>query len=168
MNSIQLKKTIKSNLATVKKQISTTDGFAAWWTADCEVVNDKPGSLCTFNFVKRSTCVILRVQESSASKFRIDYVSDRKMPDWKGTYLEFELNEVPGGTQVVFTHGGFSKKNAYFFWSIGVWEHFLESLRTSVEVGKGDPFTEKPPGRVITQLLKMPYYQIKALLAGGK
>jgi hypothetical protein len=68
--------------------------------------------------------------------------SHSRFPEWTGTQLSFELDELPdGSTRLRFRHGGLVPDlgECFDLCSTG-WDHYVRSLTNFVETGAGDPW----------------------------
>ena len=69
---------------------------------------------------------------------------------WKGTSVTWRLTPVHGGTQVVFTHSGFAEADRRYEITRAWWEHFLGSLKSYLETGKGTPGSPLLQGKALS------------------
>ena len=69
---------------------------------------------------------------------------------WKGTSVTWRLTPVHGGTQVVFTHSGFAEADRRYEITRAWWEHFLASLKSYLETGKGTPGSPLLQGKALS------------------
>jgi len=69
---------------------------------------------------------------------------------WKGTSVTWRLTPVHGGTQVVFTHSGFAQADRRYEITRAWWEHFLGSLKSYLETGKGTPGSPLLQGKALS------------------
>jgi uncharacterized protein YndB with AHSA1/START domain len=114
-----------------------------WWTNDLNVTS-VVGSIAEFRFGEWGDFVIrLEVAElDEGSKVR--WISRRgPAAHWEGTSVTWRLTPVHNGTQVVFNHDGFVQADERYEMTSVWWEHFLGSLKSYLETGKGTPGTPK-------------------------
>jgi uncharacterized protein YndB with AHSA1/START domain len=119
--------------------LTQQDEIACWWTND---LSAKPeiGSLAEFRFSEGTFIVQLEVAELDKDK-KVSWIS-RQGPStghWVGTSVTWQLTPSHNGTQVVFNHDGFAQADRRYEITRAWWEHFLASLKSYLETGKGNP-----------------------------
>lgn len=111
-----------------------------WWTNDLNVTPEA-GSLAEFRFGEWGDFVIrFEIAELNQNE-KVHWIT-RQGPStghWKGTSVTWRLTPVRGGTQVVFNHDGFAQADRRYEITRAWWEHFLTSLKSYLETGKGTP-----------------------------
>jgi hypothetical protein len=58
---------------------------------------------------------------------------------WAGNSVTWQLTSVHNGTRLVFTHEGVARVDEKYAWTHVWWEHFLASLKSYLQMGKGTP-----------------------------
>jgi uncharacterized protein YndB with AHSA1/START domain len=139
MSSIEQSVVIEAKPAKVFAALTEQAGYNGWWSKDCQI-GKQAGDESSLKFDKQGTIVSMR--------FRIDaIVRDEEvrwtcvahdMPDWVGTTLRWSIARQGDGTLVRLEHAGW-KGQAPEPVTQG-WQHFLASLRSFVETGKGEPW----------------------------
>jgi hypothetical protein len=51
----------------------------------------------------------------------------------------WQLEPIPNGTRLLFTHDGFIEYDEAYEQTRGNWDYFLDSLKSYLETGKGTP-----------------------------
>ena len=126
---------VNGSNAEVMTALTTIDGLSKWWTSTTEG-SSAPGEVIGFRFGEH------------VSHARVDEVGDSRMawtfegsnPDWEGTRVTFDLEQVDGKTLVRFGHLGWREANTFFGHCSMKWATFLLSLKALVEDGQGRPF----------------------------
>ena len=139
MNIIKDKLIIRGKIDQVFGALTEQAGYNGWWSKDCQI-GSKPGDESKLKFNKDGSIVSMR--------FRIDeIVPDRSvrwtcvghdMDSWIGTELRWDLATDETGTEVTFEHGGW--KGPAPEPVVQGWHHFLGSLRSYIETGRGQPW----------------------------
>jgi uncharacterized protein YndB with AHSA1/START domain len=128
----------------VYEAITTPAGNRGWWTSDCEV-GSRVGEQATFRFNPMGGGA-----GTIEMRFRIDKLErDRAVewtcvgqmnnPEWQDTKVTFGLAPSGDGTRVEFLHSGWRERSKVYDACVGGWTHFLASLKSYVEIGKGTP-----------------------------
>ena len=119
--------------------LTQPDEIGHWWTNDLNVT-PVVGSLAEFRFGEWGDFVVrVEVAELDQDK-QVRWISRRgPAPHWDGTSVTWQLEPVHNGTRVVFNHDGFVKKDERYEMTSAWWEHFLVSLKSYLETGKGTP-----------------------------
>jgi uncharacterized protein YndB with AHSA1/START domain len=130
--------TIEAAPQRVWDALTQPDELAGWWTDDLSVTPEV-GSLAEFRFSQGTFIVQFKVAELDQDK-KVHWISRRgPAPHWEGTSVTWRLTPVHNGTQVVFNHNGFAQVDARYEMTRAWWEHFLVSLKSYLETGKGTP-----------------------------
>jgi uncharacterized protein YndB with AHSA1/START domain len=139
MSSIKREVRIKGSVRKVYEALTLQAGYRAWWNAAGEVPQAVGGEP-KLHFVKDGQPVEMR--------FRIDQMAKdatvrwtcvaHDMPSWVGTTLSWGLVEQGGDVLVSFEHAGW--KDAAPEAVAQGWQHFVESLKSYVETGAGQPW----------------------------
>jgi len=120
--------------------LTLPDEIGHWWTND---LNVKPevGSLAEFRFGEWGDFVI-RFEVAELDQDKKVYWITRRGPStghWTGTSVTWQLEPVPNGTKLVFTHDNFAQADRRYEITRAWWENFLGSLKSYLETGKGTP-----------------------------
>lgn len=121
----------------------------AWWAELVAGPSSTPGDEFTFD-VPGIHWSRLRVVESSPERVvwevvdaRIEYVAERD--EWIGTRIVFELEPVPDGTRLRFSHHGLMPELECYDSCSRAWASLVHgSLRRLVTEGRGEPYAAEP------------------------
>jgi uncharacterized protein YndB with AHSA1/START domain len=110
-----------------------------WWTNDLNA-RLEVGTLAEFRFGEWGDFVVrFEVAELDRNK-RMRWLSRRgPAPHWEGTSVTWSVTPAQNGTQLVFIHEGFAQADERYEMTSAWWEHFLVSLKSYLETGKGFP-----------------------------
>ena len=130
---------VRGDVGDVFDALTEQSGYNGWWSKDCEIAK-RPGGESKLKFNKEGNIVSMR--------FRVDEIvpgrsvrwtcTGHDMPSWIGTTLRWDLASDDPRTEVSFEHGGWKGEAPDPV--VQGWRHFLGSLRSFVETGKGDPW----------------------------
>ncbi len=139
MAAIVKELTIAAAPGRVFNALTKPDELALWWTND---LSAKPevGSLAEFRFSQGTFVIQFEIAELNADE-KVYWIS-RQGPStghWAGTSVTWQLTPVQNGTQVIFSHDGFAQADVRYELTRAWWEHFLDSLKSYLETGKGAP-----------------------------
>lgn len=133
--------TIEAAPRRVWDALTKSDELGHWWTNDLNVIAEV-GSLAEFRFGERGDFVVRFEVAELAQDEKVRWISRRgPAPHWEGTSVTWQLTPVHNGTQVVFNHDGFAQIDERYEMTRIWWEHFLVSLKSYLETGKGTPGT---------------------------
>lgn len=135
--------------ATPDRVLTAVTNPRAWWGEAVEGRADVVGEEFTFD-VRGVHWSRLRVIEAGPTRVvwgvvdaRIEYVDDAD--EWTGTRIVFDLEQVPEGTRVSFTHDGLLPELACYDSCSVAWASLLhDSLRRLVVEGRGEPYAAQP------------------------
>ena len=121
----------------------------AWWGEAVFGRSVTPGDEFTFE-VPGVHWSRLRVVESSPARVvwevvdaRIEYVAERD--EWTGTRIVFELEPVPEGARLRFSHQGLMPELECYDSCSQAWASLVQgSLRRLVTEGRGEPYAAGP------------------------
>jgi hypothetical protein len=69
----------------------------------------------------------------------LDFVADKQ--EWNGSTVRFDITDVDGRTQVVFTHDGLTADEECYEVCTNAWGMFVNgSLKARIETGQGAPY----------------------------
>lgn len=129
--------TIDAPVETVYQAIAEQQGLAAWWTHDV-VAKPVIGSIAEFDFGERyhNEMVITVLEENKRVAWRCIQGND----EWIDTTFSFELEEIPAGTRLRFTHANWRDMTDFYASCNYNWGYYLASLKRLCETGIGSPF----------------------------
>ena len=129
--------TIEATPQRVWDALTTSDEIARWWTDDLSVASEV-GSLAELRFTQGTFVIQFEIAELNADE-KVSWISRQGPPQWAGTSVTWQLTPVHNGTQVNFNHDGFVQADRRYEITRTWWEHFLASLKSYMETGKGSP-----------------------------
>jgi uncharacterized protein YndB with AHSA1/START domain len=119
--------------------LTQPEEIACWWTDDLSVTLEV-GTLAEFRFSQRTFIVQFEVAELVEGS-KVHWIT-RQGPStghWTGTSVTWYLEPIDNGTKVVFRHDNFIQADRRYEYTRAWWEHFLSSLKSYLEIGKGTP-----------------------------
>ena len=130
--------TVEATPQRVWDALTRPDEIACWWTDDLNFTPEV-GSLAEFRFSQRTFIIQLEVSEL-AERSKARWISRKgPAPHWDGTSVIWQLEPIHNGTRVLFNHNGFAQADGRYEMTRAWWEHFLVSLKSYLETGKGTP-----------------------------
>lgn len=133
--------------------VVSLDGIRGWWAKDATSTGEEPGSEHVLRFVKGDRTVAMTFRVDAVEDDRVTWTcTDNGNPIWPGTTLTWRIEALAGrdgvgtdgdrGTRVVFEHAGFrvSADHPAYAMTVEGWRHFVDSLRSYVETGAGEPW----------------------------
>jgi uncharacterized protein YndB with AHSA1/START domain len=124
--------------AAVFDALTTAAGLTAWWTGAAGS-GETDGEL-TFFFDEPKVCVMHVDRATRPTAVQWTVTACGFLPDWVGTQPTFTINPVGGAAaEVHFRHRGLTAELDCIDQCTRGWNHYLESLREYVEVGRGMP-----------------------------
>ena len=128
---------IEAAPAALYRALTDAKQLALWWIPDTRGAS-APGGALEFWFGEH--CQEMRVTALEPDRLVCWRATDRGMPDWAGTEIEFALVPRDDRTTLRFRHAGWREATGAFGHCSMSWAVFLLSLKELVEVGKGFPF----------------------------
>jgi uncharacterized protein YndB with AHSA1/START domain len=119
--------------------LTQSEEIACWWTDDLSVTPEV-GTLAEFRFSQRTFVIQFEVAELDQDK-NVHWIT-RQGPStghWAGTSVTWHLEPVHNGTKLFFNHDKFAQADRRYELTRAWWEHFLGSLKSYLETGKGTP-----------------------------
>jgi uncharacterized protein YndB with AHSA1/START domain len=142
MPAIVKELTIEATPQLVYSALTKSDAIACWWTGDLNATPEV-GSLAEFRFSPPGQgTFVIRFEIAELVQDEKVYWITRQGPatgHWAGTSVTWQLEPTHNGTRVVFNHDGFAKADERYEITRAWWEHFLVSLKSYLETGKGTP-----------------------------
>jgi uncharacterized protein YndB with AHSA1/START domain len=139
MSSIKDEVRIVAGASKVYEALTRQAGYRGWWNSVAEVP-ESVGGEAKLRFIKEGNPVNMR--------FRIDEMKPNErvrwtcighdMPSWVGTSLTWEIKESQGAVLVTLDHAGW--RDAGPEPVAQGWKHFLQSLKSYLETGTGQPW----------------------------
>lgn len=134
MAEIVHKLTIKSDKKKVFDTISTESGISKWWTSDCEI-DDKNAN---FYFQDRKFSLLMEITDNSKDE-KLVWKNVGGYEEWKGTQVEFHIEDHDDGTLLTFKHIGWESTDGNYGWCSLDWAKYLLWMRTYCEKGEIAP-----------------------------
>ena len=135
MEKIRINVTIKANLETIYKALSTEEGLSGWW-AKQTTAKPEVGFLNTFtfgNFVNK-----MKVVELIPNK-KVLWECVESIDEWASTFISFEFEDKGEKTLIRFTHSSWKGMTDMFAVCTYDWAKFMTSLKSFCETGTGNP-----------------------------
>lgn len=129
---------------------AVADQVTQWWS---DVVAGNGAAGQSFVVVFGSTAKLLKVRERKEGELLVWECRDVLMPDptsdypneWRGTRMIWQFTPDGDGTKITLTHEGLTPQLHCFETCNTAWDFFvLDSLKTYLETGKGDPHMNHP------------------------
>ncbi len=131
--------TIEAAPQRVWNALTQPDEIGHWWTNDLNATPEV-GTQAEFRF-RQGTFVIQFEVDELVQDEKVHWIT-RQGPatgHWAGTSVTWKLEPVYNGTRVIFNHDGFAQADERYEITRAWWEHFLVSLKSYLETGKGTP-----------------------------
>lgn len=133
--------TLEAPVERVFDAVATLEGLRGWWTARASGSAAKGGTI-RLEFEGMDEHIDMRVLAAERpTEVAWSLLEHTSLEEWTGTTVRFAL--TPRGKnacRLTFCHQGLSPKLACYEDCEAGWEHFLDSLVSLVETGKGSPF----------------------------
>jgi uncharacterized protein YndB with AHSA1/START domain len=122
--------------------LTRPEEIARWWTDDLNVTPEV-GTVAELRFRPRDQgTFVIQFEIAGLDQDEKVYWITRSGPPtghWKGTSVTWQLETTHNGTRVIFKHEGFTQADERFEITRAWWEHFVVSLKSYLETGKGSP-----------------------------
>lgn len=124
--------------------IATLEGVRGWWTP-LVTGSAKPGGKIRLRFEGLDEHIDLRVARVAIARRPSEVVwsviEHTSLPEWADTTIQFRLSpDGANACRLAFEHIGLSPTLACYEDCEAGWEHFLGSLVSFAESGRGAPF----------------------------
>ncbi|MFC0438695.1 SRPBCC domain-containing protein [Kutzneria buriramensis] len=138
MTDYQKTITVQAGPDVVFDALTTTDGLTAWWTT--ATGSGEAGGELAFSFNQPQPCVMRVDRADRPTSVRWTVTDCPFLTDWVGTRPTFDIVPLDGGaSELRFRHHGLTEELDCITDCTSGWNHFMESLRRYVEVGRGMP-----------------------------
>lgn len=132
---------MKAPLGKVYQALATPEGVAGWWTT--ETTGDRQaGGMIKFRFTDESGRELgvfdMKIVELRPDT-RVVWEVVKGPPEWVGTNVRFELKQEDDFAVVLFKHEGWREPAEFMYHCSTKWGVFLQSLKSLVETGQGQP-----------------------------
>ncbi|QSX41534.1 SRPBCC family protein [Shewanella cyperi] len=148
MDSYKNNLLISAPASDVYAALTTQRGISDWWTTSCEV-GTGIGDLITIRFGE--TFKVMRIESlRPQSEVRWNVIDAQlvvpgltRTKEWIGTTIVFQLaSPSESTTRLALEHQGLTQQIECFDICSQGWGHFLASLKSYIETGKGMPYAE--------------------------
>jgi uncharacterized protein YndB with AHSA1/START domain len=139
MPAIVKELTIQAATQSVFSALTRSEEIALWWTDDLSATPEV-GTQAEFRFRQGTFVIQFEVAELVQDQ-KVHWITKQgpATRHWAGTSVTWQLEPVYDGTRVVFNHDGFAQADERYEMTHAWWEHFLVSLKSYLETGKGTP-----------------------------
>ena len=120
----------------VYEALATQEGLASWWTT-ATAAQPVIGSIISFRFTD-DYHKEMKVLELFPDK-RVLWECIIGHPQWLGTTISFEIEELGDAVNVRLLHAGWEEETDFFGTCNYHWGLYMKSLKTYIETGKGNP-----------------------------
>ncbi len=123
-----------------------TEEIDRWWTALSNNASNAGDALIVrFEGSTKWTMTVTQTIPNQSLDWAVidahhDLADLNKKDEWKGTTIQWEIEENEIGSKVTLTHQGLVPQLACFDICHAGWRYFLGSLKAYMETGKGNPF----------------------------
>ena len=133
---------IKAPPECVFDAVTTLKGLRGWWTSRVSGSPAAQGGDVRFEFEGLDEYIVMRVDGAERPTSVLwTCVVHTGLDDWNGTQVRFQVEACKDGEcELAFEHVGLTPKLDCYEDCEAGWGHFLSSLVTYVERGKGTPF----------------------------
>ena len=147
---------VKAHPGALFDALTNGSGLAAWWTR-VTGSGDAGGEL-KFFIGSPDPCVMHVDQATRPTSVHWTVTDCSFLPDWVGTHPTFTITPVEGdASELQFRHHGLTPELDCIEQCTRGWDHFLQSLREYVEVGRGSPFgSSADRARRVQETLRLP------------
>ena len=129
---------IEASAEDVYEAIVNPKKLSNWWTTDCDL-GQSIGDIHIFRFGERYEN---HFQIETLTPFSyVKWKCLKSDPAWKDTTISFELVPTENGTFLNFHHDNYDVADDFYAHCNYHWGRYMESLKSLVETGKGNPFT---------------------------
>ena len=135
---------------TPEQAFAAINNVRGWWSEDIKGRTEKAGDIFNYRFrdIHRSTIKITASVPGKKVAWHVldHYFSFTKDPtEWKGTNIIFEISKKGDKTELRITHDGLVPEDeCYDVCAAGWTTYFNGSLRSLIEIGKGQPNAGEP------------------------
>jgi uncharacterized protein YndB with AHSA1/START domain len=130
-------RTFRASAAQVLAALRTPEAVAAWW-GPSEGSADVGGTLVV-SFQDGQQRIVMDVLPAPEARVIWAVREAPLTPDWDGTTISFDVAEAGDGAMLSFRHEGLTPELECFDMCHEGWTHYLASLVSYVETGRGQP-----------------------------
>lgn len=124
--------------AAFKSWLTTTEGISGWWS---DTVAGEAGAVGEkFQVTFPTSPVEFDLEVTEVTDNAVEWHVPENPPWWRGTTIRFELSSSEnGGTNLLFTHGGFAADDPIIAVITPAWVHFVDNLVAVAASGRPNP-----------------------------
>lgn len=140
MPNIRHKLPVEAPIGAVFKAITEHEGLAGWWTPT-NTGRPELGAIINFDFGDRyhNEMKIIRLEPNEC----VEWICLKGDPEWVDTHFMFELEKAGENSTIVrFGQTGWREETDFYANCNYLWGHYMTSLKSYCETGKGMPFEE--------------------------
>ncbi|MDQ0465772.1 uncharacterized protein YndB with AHSA1/START domain [Caulobacter ginsengisoli] len=127
--------TVPAPRAWVHSALTTGADVRQWWTRDADL--DAGGG--EVRFFAGSRVTRLGVEALEPPGRLVWRVLDSNLPGWRGTWIEFDLEDAGEASVIAFSHRGWAAADEAYARTTTGWAQYLFSLQRYLETGTGAP-----------------------------
>jgi uncharacterized protein YndB with AHSA1/START domain len=134
-------RTVAASPDAVLAALRTVEGVSAWWGPATGAVD--AGNTFEVSFLDGRQVIRMDVEPTSHRRVVWCVDSAPLTPDWEGTTIMFEVEDTGDGATIHFRHQGLTPELECYDMCHEGWTHYIASLASYVETGRGQPSREK-------------------------
>lgn len=121
---------------------TTETGINGWWSGDCDIPN-KVGEVLRVRFTEHNVEMGFRIDELVPNEKAQWTCIENPNPAFMDTRIEFNIEKSKNGVFFKFNHSNWDEQwngQINYEQSVGTWQHFMNSLKSFLETGTGQPW----------------------------
>ncbi|MBO6524783.1 MAG: SRPBCC domain-containing protein [Balneolaceae bacterium] len=133
-------------IKTTEKQtfdaITTEEGINGWWSKDCDIPTAE-GETMRVRFTDHNVEMGFRIDELVENRKVVWTCVENPNPAFLDTVIQFDIKKSSSGIQFRFNHSNWDEQwdgKINFEQSKESWKHFMNSLKSYLETGTGQPW----------------------------
>jgi uncharacterized protein YndB with AHSA1/START domain len=130
---------INANANKLFEALTTESGYRSWWTVGTNFDN-RPEGIAVYKFGGDQNAFIFQLKKIEENKLvSMKCVSQVKSAEWQDTNLTFEIESKGKNSRLNLKHENWAAETEMYSMCTYGWQHFLSSLKSYLEEGKGQP-----------------------------
>ena len=133
---------IKASAEAVYKALTTEAGINGWWSKNCDMP-ETVGEMLKVRFTEHNVEMGFRIDELDSNS-RVKWTGvENPNPAFINTHIQFDIEESTEGVKFRFNHSNWDEQwngQIQYEQSVGTWQHFMNSLKSYLETGEGQPW----------------------------
>lgn len=133
---------IKATEKEVFKAITTEKGINGWWSKDCDIPSAE-GEVIKVRFTEHNVEMGFRIDELIPNSKVVWTCVENPNPAFLDTIVQFDIKSTTSGIKFRFTHSNWDEQwngKINYEQSKESWNHFMNSLKSFLETGDGQPW----------------------------